>query len=362
MEIIIASLYFRKDRITGANKRFEEICKALLRSQRSFTIIVNNNQTPEWSNNNKNIKTIELKSAKTGNKLLNRAIAWIKLGVILKQQPASIFINDFLPIPMNVNKHRHYQLIHDIRSFTEYSRYYSRLASWFQKSQWSKCENIICVSNFTKNEIINKCNIPKNKITISYNGISNEYLSEYKQQPRPIDILYIATFEKRKNHINLINAIKIIKKHNKPRIKCIFLGKDLGLRNSIVTEIEKYNLEGNIKIIDNINEDNLIKLYKETKVFMSPSLYEGFGMPLIEALASYCYIGCSDIEVFHEICGPYAEYFDPNSPQDIADTIKTLLNSYYEKNDIREENIKRYIDENYKWDKVTNTLISNIIK
>ena len=81
-----------------------------------------------------------------------------------------------MPIPLSaLSKHIHLQLVHDIRNFTEFKRfnYFGRL---FQKWQWGKCQNIITVSDFSKNELVKNCNIDSENIVVSPNGIDSSYL------------------------------------------------------------------------------------------------------------------------------------------------------------------------------------------
>ena len=83
----------------------------------------------------------------------------------------------------------------------------SILTSQFQRRQLSRSENIITISEYSRNDLVSKCAIPKSKILVSYCGISPEYISKPSNTTKTIDILYVASFEPRKNHIGLLKAL-----------------------------------------------------------------------------------------------------------------------------------------------------------
>ena len=144
---------------------------------------------------------------------------------------------------------------------------------------------------------------------------------------RDIDITYIATFEKRKNHKFLIDALSHYSGEN--QLNVLFIGQDLGLKDNI-KKISNRLEKVNIVFEDSIDsEKQIIDVYDRTKLFIYPSLYEGFGMPLIEAISRNCKIICSDIPVFREIAKDIPEYFNPNeSPIILTKKIEKALINY----------------------------------
>lgn len=348
MKLYLISLYYKKNIITGANKRFEEIIKNLLKLNIDFKIIVSEGEIPDFLSED---YAIELKNYNRFNSyyLLEKELFKIKT--------KSIIINDFMPIPLLSYKINPniilYQLIHDIRNFTDFNRAKSKtFGKLFQLIEWKLAGKIITVSEFSKNQINKYIKIDKKNIIVSYNGIDKSIFFN-KNINRDIDLLYIATFEKRKNHLNLIRALSFLPKN----LKIVFVGRDLGYLELIKKEINKYNLK-NIKIYESIgSEENLANLYNRTKVFVSPSLYEGFGMPLIEAFFCGCKICCSNIEVFKEIGRDYFIYFDPNNVEDIKNKIILSL----ELNTSLKNN-KSDLLKTFDWENITRQLLIDIRK
>jgi glycosyltransferase involved in cell wall biosynthesis len=81
-----------------------------------------------------------------------------------------------------------------------------------------------------------------------------------------------------------------------------------------------------IKVVEPLDEPAMQSLYRHARLLVNPSLYEGFGLPNLEAMANGCPLLVSDSEVFREICGPYARYADPHNAQEWAEKIIQMLN------------------------------------
>ncbi len=349
MKITYISLYYRKDRVTGANKRFDEVGQLLQSIHGAdLSVVVTDGNQPAW------IDRAQVKTFSSFQTLLQRMLVYVKLTLWLLFQPKSIVYTDFMPVPiLGLRKHSHYQLIHDLRSFTKFSRsVVGKLSSFAQTLELRLCENIVCVSEFTKKELIELCGISKEKIVVSYNGVHDFKITKdvNKNLKRDLDVLYVATFEERKNHIALIKALGII---NKP-LKVVLIGRDLGLRDFVLAEAKfvSERVEGlEIEFIDSVSEADLERYYLRSNVFVSPALYEGFGMPVIEGMNYGCKVACSDIEVFREVAAEAASYFDPGDPKSIAIEIQNQLESGNRPSLANASNIKRF-----HWGSIAQTL------
>ena len=345
---LFCSLYYKKNLPTGANKRFENFIfsfQDFLNQNEKILVLVKKGNIPEKIKKTDKISFIEIPSFF----ILDRFISYIYLSIKFYRSKKMIIVSDFMPIPnASLSKHLHYQLIHDIRNFTKYKRSsYLNSAHNIQKYQWRKSNKIITVSNFIKNELINNCSIKPENIFVSSNGLEDKYYDMKSSMGRDIDIAYIATFEKRKNHQYLIKALS--KYSSNKKIKLCLIGKDLGTLKKIKKMIIKLN---NIEVsfIDSFpTEKDIIAIYDRTKLFVYPSLYEGFGMPLIEAIARGCRVLCSDIPVFREIAGDIPTYFDLQSdPQSLMTLIEKELNL----KDPIKINHNLFLDS-YKWSNIS---------
>ena len=348
-KFLFCSFYYRSNLKTGANKRFENIISSsleyLLENQKIIVFIKKGNKSEYFLNDK--IVVYEIPNFP----ILDRLLTFFLFSIKLSSFKPLIIVSDFMPIPLSaLSKHIHFQLVHDIRNFTEFKRAnYFSFGKLFQKSQWRKCQNIITVSDFSKNELVKNCNIDSENIVVSPNGIDSSYLKILTDVEPDIDILYVATFEKRKNHQFLLKALENYDKQ-KP-IKVCLIGKDLGNREFIRRSAELLNNNVEIDFIDHINsERELIEFYDRSNLFISPSLYEGFGMPIIEAISRGCKVLCTDMEVFREVGGESVQYF---SPHDHLELFNLILDNLENKN---RNNVDGEFLESYKWSNISKNL------
>ncbi len=347
----LVSLYYEANRVTGANKRFDFFAKSLqARSDVKVITVVKKGEEPLWASDVITIPRYDCLPAS-----LRRILHFIHLSfVCLKLK--GIIVNDFMPVPLFITrKKNYYQLVHDIRNFTEYNRaLLKRVSSYIQKRQWKKVANILTVSEFTKAQLVEHCDVQPDRIFVSYNGIEETPRALYE---RNIDFLYVATFEKRKNHKNLILAFSDYLKETDSNARLVLVGRDLGYRDGITSFINELNIKNNVDIIDSISEPELLQLYENSYCFVSPSFYEGFGMPIIEAMYFGCNISCSNISVFKEIAKEHAEYFDPGSVQDI---LRSLRASRGKDNNAARQ--IKYVKERFYWDAIVDSFLQTVRK
>jgi len=352
IKTLLISFYYNNKIYSGANKRFDETGKFLKRNGYDVKIVVLKGNIPKWCAKN---EVVEFETSFRG--IFKRLHLLIKLSRFLNKEPESVIISDFLPVPNNVFKrHNHYQLVHDLRYFTKFNNLHFPFITrnWLTK-QWNKSQKVLTVSHFTKNQLNLFCSIPADNVLVSWNGIEPSYLEKDVDGPRALDFLYIAHFEDRKNHPVLVRALAELKKRG-IESKTVLIGKDHGTLPEVQRLIAEHKLSDFIEIKDgSFSEQELIKMYLSSKVFVSPARYEGFGMPIIEALASGCMVCCSDIEVFHEVAEESALYFDPENEQDIADVLSRAL-----KQNVNRDHLRSMIKEKYTWDKTLIPILDEI--
>jgi glycosyltransferase involved in cell wall biosynthesis len=345
--IIYCSPYYKKSVHSGANRRFEEICQRFLNEfGNRFTLIISKGERPDWYTGNAYEVPYKFNH-------ISKFITLYHIAKILNTLPPSIIINEFIPIPFRaLKRHRHLQVAYDFRYFTSNKGSLYRLAFGnFLKRQWQKSEFMVTCSNFSINELLKYLNYRRDKVIKSYFGVDMNLLDRNNNPTKTIDILYVGHFETRKNHANLIEALRLL-----PRDLVVkFVGVDNGLQQSLEQCCRDYNLEH--VSFETISDDNkLWPLYQQSKLFVFPSVYEGFGMPLIEALALNTPVACSDIEIFREIGQDLVTYFDPNNPADIADKIKQALAN---PQPLDRQKIRRHLEQ-FSWNTIYRVFVDDI--
>lgn len=352
MNLYYCSLYYKNDHVTGANKRFDEIGIRLLESSAfDLVCIVTSGNKPTWCPKENCIEISGFKSK------LQRLRSWVKLSLLLWRLPKGVLYNDFQPKPtfFVLKRHKHFQLIHDLRNFDKFKRGgLGVFSALFQKAQLKYSENVVSVSNYTTELVESFCSKSRENIITSYNGVSGSYEGGFDN--REIDLLYIATYEERKNHMRLLEAISKITFR---KLKIVFVGSDLGLMSQVINKANSVSASAghSFEFLDQISEQQLTDTYKNSKVFCSPSLYEGFGMPLIEAYKYGCLVVCSDIKVFREVTLNEAVYFEPTDIGEIESTLESAVLNY--DGLLNSEHAKR-VTNYFSWDAITKRLIKDL--
>ncbi|KAF0151097.1 MAG: group 1 glycosyl transferase [Ignavibacteria bacterium] len=194
-----------------------------------------------------------------------------------------------------------------------------------------KCTKIITVSNFTKNEILHSFEIPFDKIDVIHNGVGEsfevikdeellEMIRRKYNMPQKF-ILYVGAIEPRKNVDKLIDAMQLVRKEREIDLVIVSHG---GWKNEFLLNRIKQN-NSFIHFLGFVEDSDLPLIYNLADLFIYPSSYEGFGLPILEALACGVQVVASDIEVFKEIIGTDGIFCNPFEIQKFSEIILNTL-------------------------------------
>lgn len=318
--IIYVSPYYDPNVASGANRRFNEICERFLREfGDNFTLIVARGRAPKWWNG-KNLIEVDYEFNH-----ISKFRAMSEIGKALDALPPSMVVIESVPIPYrSLKRHVQFQVAYDFRYFTGQSKgFFYRLAfSQYLKSQWARAQFFVTPTDFSIAELEKYVGYDKNRVVKSYFGIDERLLAETPagNTEKTIDILYVGHFEKRKNHSPLLRAIAKIDK----KLRVMLIGVDNGMQKELEALAKELGLE-NVTFRTLNNDKELWNIYRQSRIFAYPSVYEGFGIPLIEALALGIPTVVADVPVFHEVGADLVDFFDPYSPDDIAEKLKARL-------------------------------------
>ena len=217
-----------------------------------------------------------------------------------------------------------------------------------------KVKKIIAVSEYTKTDLINFLDTPEEKISVIPHGIdtklfppstgASEINAKIKNRLGGSGeyILCVGTLEPRKNYLKTLEAFQIILKRF-PDLKLVIAGGKGWQSDLIHQKTSELQLDSSVLFPGYVGYSDLPTLYKGAAAFLFPSIYEGFGLPVLEALSFNVPIAVSNVASLPEIAGEAALKFDPNIPEDIAKQIIRLL----EDSDLK-ENLKRLGNERIK--------------
>ncbi|MGB9621714.1 MAG: glycosyltransferase family 4 protein [Brevinematia bacterium] len=233
--------------------------------------------------------------------------------------------------------------VHDIRPkiFPEaYSDKVRRYYEFEYSFLFKRADRIITVSQYSKSEIEKFFPEAKGKINVIYNGIDHSKF-RYLNLPRKKQILFIGAIAK---HKNIGNAIKAFSKiYKEIQHKLIIVGsRDKGLPyDEEINEILKKIPEDRIEFTGKISDEEIVKLYNESELFIFPSLHEGFGLPPLEAMACGCPVLASNSSSIPEICIDAAMYFNPLDIEDIANKLIKATSNTSLLEELRQKGIER---------------------
>ncbi|MFD2584180.1 glycosyltransferase family 4 protein [Pedobacter vanadiisoli] len=227
----------------------------------------------------------------------------------------------------------------------EFRNYYAFLIPLIAKTS----KRILTVSEFSKSEIIKYLGISECKIKVVYNACADIFRNESFPSNKLYQtktIVFVGSIEPRKN---LISLLKAFSKNLSPDIKLVIVGsKNSNTFNSAGTE--ELN-DSRITWEQSCTDQDLKEIYLKSDILINCSLYEGFGVPIIEAANNGCILALSDIPSFREIAGDSAVYFDPLNIDDIGFTIARLTSDSTQNLALLGKKTYQNLSNKYSWER-----------
>jgi len=216
---------------------------------------------------------------------------------------------------------------------------------------------IITVSNFSKNELKLYTGVESSKVNVISNGVKSSTapkdfeLTGEKYGIFKNYILFVGNVKPHKNLKNLLAAYLLLDSSIQERYKIVIVGKKDGFITGdakLFDWIEQNSgLKNNIIFTGFVADADMDTLYHNASLFVFPSIYEGFGLPPIEAMSNGCPVIVSDRSCMPEICGDAAIYFNPFDEKQISEKMTDVLTSESLQNNLRERG--KFITEKYNW-------------
>jgi glycosyltransferase involved in cell wall biosynthesis len=185
----------------------------------------------------------------------------------------------------------------------------------------SRADAVIAVSQFTANQVHNLLNVEESRITVIPHGVRTP--PEISRDPRPW-VLSVGAIQRRKNTLRLVEAFERV-----PHAERLILAGPAGgfEAASVLERIERSPRRGDIEVTGWVNQESLERLYAQASVFAFPSLDEGFGMPVLDAMARGVAVVTSNRSALPEVAGDAALLVDPEDVNEIAEGISRLIES-----------------------------------
>ncbi|MBW2059619.1 MAG: glycosyltransferase family 4 protein, partial [Deltaproteobacteria bacterium] len=216
-------------------------------------------------------------------------------------------------------------------------RVWKRIMARF--SVW-KAQLVICVSRFTANEAAAILKTRQEKLRVIPLGVkelNRPFLRKVAEGEKPDTpyLLYVGTLEPRKNLIRLVKATALLWEQGL-KYPLIMAGRKGWLYQGLFDLIDSLGLGDHVRFLGHVSQDGLSSLYRNAEVFVYPSVYEGFGLPPLEAMSCGTPVVVSNRSSLPEVCGDAACYVDPFDEGDMARGILSVL---------QDDNLRRILVE-----------------
>lgn len=223
-----------------------------------------------------------------------------------------------------------------------------KLTNW-TKFSVQNADHIITISNFSKKDIISQYKIDKSKITVAYPGYNEEIFKPVAAKQASY-IIYIGTIQPRKNLVRLMEAVARI-----DNLKLIIVGKTGWEYKDILETPQRLGIENRVEFKGYVTTDKLVGLLNGALAFIQPSLWEGFGIPVLEAMACGVPVLSSNVSSLPEVIGEAGLTFDPYSVDQIEQAIRTIISD----KKLQQKYSKLGLEQvkQFSWDKMAKTIL-----
>jgi len=214
-----------------------------------------------------------------------------------------------------------------------------------------KADCIIAISKHTKNDIIKHYNVTPEKVRVVYLGV-DPFFRVVDQKDRIAQIkrsygitkeylLNVSLISPRKNLITLLKAFKKLCTQNNHRYQLVIAGEKGWVYEKIFAAVSSLGLEDDVVFTGYVTNEELIYLYNNAISFLYPSLFEGFGLPILEAMACGCPVITSRVTSIPEVCGEAAVLVDPNSEDELFHAMHRIVGDSEKRHSLREKGFKQ---------------------
>ncbi len=277
----------------------------------------------------KNIFVSFYKTLKTKSDIYHFMMPEVSFACLFKR-PSVVTIHDLIPLIIKNERKK---------SFNLYFKLMMKITL--------RANHLIAVSNSTKKDLIRFFNVPENKISVIYEGVDHKkfYPIKNKRKNKKFVVGYVGGLGKRKNVEYILNIAKEFKNNKNVLFKIVGKGPDL---NRLVKLKREMNLD-NVEFVGFIPEDKLNKFYNSLDLFIFPSYYEGFGLPVLEAMVCGIPVMVSNVSSLLEIVNDAEILINPKKSEEAVEKIKEIIKNKKLQRKLTQKSIKRAKDFN--WDK-----------
>lgn len=266
-------------------------------------------------------------------------------------------LSNELPIGIEKTSIKSIVTIHDL-IFMRYPHLFKtidrKIYYYKTKSACLRADKIIAISKQTKQDIIDFLQIPEKKISVVYQGCNTAFQKQYPNDNKKSIktkfnipekyLLYVGTIEERKNLLTLLKAVREL-----PNQHLVVIGNGGSYKSQCEKFIKNNNLSKRVLFLNNLSIKEIAIIYQSAEIMIYPSIFEGFGIPILEALFAKVPVITSKGSCFAETGGPHSKYVNPLSFSELKETILEIQKSTELQNNMKEKGFiyaQQFTDKN----------------
>ncbi len=214
-----------------------------------------------------------------------------------------------------------------------------------------RATRVLTVSESSKRDILKFVDVPPEKIDVIYNAYDERFAVEPREedvvrireryQLHDAFVLYAGNVKPHKNLGRLIEAFQLVRSRGLDHLKLVLIGDDISKYAALRRAVHQHQLHKYVRFLGYVPEETLAVMYRLAGVFVFPSLYEGFGLPPLEAMASGTPVVTSNVSSLPEVAGDAALLVDPYDPEAIAGGILKVLTDAGVRRELRQKGLAR---------------------
>lgn len=265
---------------------------------------------------------------------------WRRRGIVkdLLHDGVQLFhgLSGELPIGIRKSGIKSIVTIHDL-IFLRHPEYYhwldTKIYAWKFRQTIREADHIIAISECTKRDIIEYGGVDESRISVIYQSCAPRFSTTQRDNVPERYVLSVGSIEARKNILLAVKALH----HLPEELSLVIVGRHTSYTDQVEAYVKEHHLDHRVKILHGVSDEQLPTLYAQAEAFVYPSRYEGFGIPIIEAISCGLPVVACTGSCLEEAGGPDSLYVDPDDEQAMANAIRQVLRGA----EGREERIRR---------------------
>jgi glycosyltransferase involved in cell wall biosynthesis len=233
--------------------------------------------------------------------------------------------------------------IHDLSPFAD-GHYIPSARRTYVKALMSSVARrslvLITVSEFSRRQIIDRFSVEEDRVFAIAHGVTQGNGAACLKADPPF-LLFVGILENRKNLVRLVEAFRLLRERRRIPHRLVLAGKSGHGWEDIRAAIEKQGIGNSVDVPGYVSNEEIARLYRSAEVFVFPSVYEGFGLPVLEAMACGTPVACSNATSLPEVGGDAVVYFDPHSVEEMASAIERVIDSPSLRAELREKGLRQ---------------------